>query len=77
MLCLLIRLILTMPLMLVGTLGLGELVGGTLQAWAEREDPIVWMLGTQCTKYLMLRRMLSLRRYLCYCAMCLCMYVCT
>lgn len=53
-----------MPLMLVATPGRGELVGETLQAWVEGEDPIVWMLGTQFIKCLMLRRMPSLMRSL-------------
>ena len=63
-----------MPLMLVATpagvatsmrgIGEGELVGGTLQAWVEGEDPIVWMLDTRCTTCLMLRRMPSQMRSL-------------
>lgn len=48
--------------MLVATPGRVALVGGILQAWVEGEDPIVWMLDTQFTKYLKLRRMLSLMR---------------
>lgn len=57
-----IRLIQTMRLMLAATPGQGGLVGGTLLAWVEGEGPIVWMLDMQCTKCLMLRRMLSLMR---------------
>ena len=51
-----------MHLMLAATPGQGGLVGGTLLAWVEGEGPIVWMLDMQCTKCLMLRRMLSLMR---------------